>query len=1405
MSAPSTPARSSRVSSAASTPAMRASRSPIELTPRSKVKAILAGAGLSDDSDDEISTKPAAQPVKHTEQSTKSTEPTAKASAPKPTTNIVSSDSEDDDDAPVQRPVGRIAARMLAQAQNNGQDTDEEGGENAYERVKKMLMAGKGKQEASTTEREESLGDAESSSGEELPVRPAATRKIARGIRKPSETPRSATPVSRRSSPGLFMSPSRPSPAKSTADGENAADSDSDIPDPFAKSRLDELVARKRAERKAREEEQKRERQENRRKSKASARKSRREEKQLNGVETDSEDEDDISKKLTQQSRPTRKASKKAIEEMNRETQRMNRNMQLAHQARTKKKYTTKDLFAKFNYGQAKEQEKDTQQSNNTTSSIPVSSEGENLDKETPPSSPPSADEKSQKPTRNNGMDSNEFPGDTVIDIGQEEDSDGELPDLGKVLSQPRKIDKGKGRVGEPVKQTVSNPEVTQPSVPVPLNETRTKAFRVVLPERTVAAHDSDDDDLEIIRDTRFPVFDKIPARKAREPESLLKLRYLAHLTSPSKTRQKGRASMNPAELQDTLQRRAREQAKREKEEKIAELRARGIIVQTEEERETDQLELENLLEKARKEAQELAVKEKEQAKKEGKDVDGDELPDSEDDESYVEEEEDQEQEVDLSGSEDEDENEEEEEEETRTDGDGLLNNEADEDDEELDPEDEDMADARAEDSEREEVSIPIRRSTTVRHRNRVIDDEDEDNEENMSKAILSQFQLQPSTTQDETMAAFGFTDDASLQPQPQPSPDQDETMAAFGFTEAAPAGLSQMFAGTMAEADSQPQGTGPAFDDTQQYSMDYAKDIPLSTIPPYQSTAMDSQDFIIKDSQVAASQAADNGAMDVNIGISQFPSQRGFANTQISDMPDPTQDNSFTMSRTPGRLLRAPTSTFETVDTVVLPEESPVVKKKGRLQRRSEAAVVLSDVDDDQDSAAVADASSDEEFAIAANAFDVMRKGAKKAKKVDAFDKKRSAAKEMVQEQAEESEDEYAGLGGASDEESGGEMDEELKEMIEEGDVRVNEREIAAFYADKERADDEKRINKLYKDINNGGLRRKRGGDFELSDSDDDAAEQRRRKQREFARMRKALLEDENIGKIAENPKKLAFFRALEDHDDNDEMDFLDEPEEDSQSQSISDSQEPAARTETPHLETAAANAPPANPLKRKGTYANENDENRPPAAQRRTKESSFKKPTTIAEIRESVSFLIDEPLVKETQYSDDEDEEDDHAAGPSNAQAARATFTSRRTDRSAIVDRLSLARSTSSNLSEGAPARASNEPMAFHAPATSHVPGFRVPSLLRRVTTNLSATSETGTTTYSNGGSSGGAGAGESVRRGGSKKSNIHYQAREAERKRVVDASEKRRKEGLRKKVSLGGKRSVLGMLGSAGGGFE
>jgi mediator of replication checkpoint protein 1 len=136
------------------------------------------------------------------------------------------------------------------------------------------------------------------------------------------------------------------------------------------------------------------------------------------------------------------------------------------------------------------------------------------------------------------------------------------------------------------------------------------------------------------------------------------------------------------------------------------------------------------------------------------------------------------------------------------------------------------------------------------------------------------------------------------------------------------------------------------------------------------------------------------------------------------------TQDVGFAVPRAPiGRQHVLPS----TSETVLLAS----AEKKGKLRRRASLIAVLSDADDD-----------------APDAFDTLFKGAKRHAAAVEFDKKKSAARNLVEEQAEESEDEYKGIGGASDDESGNEYDEEVAKMIEDGHVDVDEMEIAALHA---------------------------------------------------------------------------------------------------------------------------------------------------------------------------------------------------------------------------------------------------------------------------------------------------------------------------------------------------------------------
>ena len=314
--------------------------------------------------------------------------------------------------------------------------------------------------------------------------------------------------------------------------------------------------------------------------------------------------------------------------------------------------------------------------------------------------------------------------------------------------------------------------------------------------------------------------------------------------------------------------------------------------------------------------------------------------------------------------------------------------------------------------------------------------------------------------------------------------------------------------------------------------------------------------------------------------------------------------------------------------------------------------------------------------------------------------------------------------------------------------------------------------------------LRRKRGAEFDLSDSDDDAEARQRRKRREFAKMRKALLENENVGKIAEDPKKLAFLRAIEDREDEDDLDFLDGAAEDS-FRIEPDTQEDPESQSQPIISDPTVDKrkrPLQDSVPDKGNM-------RPPPVARRTQ--APKKPATLAEIRESVSFLIEEPgSINTAPDPSSSASEDESRHRDENHRNPR-----RRPNPNPIIDRLSLKRAESASAT-------SASRLAFHDPSTSNpsIGGFKVPSLLRRATTtNLTDADNNGITTLATAtteSATGGGEKGEFLRRGGTKRSSVNYFAREFEKSKVIEGVERRRKEEREKQAK--GRMMRLGGLG-------
>jgi mediator of replication checkpoint protein 1 len=289
--------------------------------------------------------------------------------------------------------------------------------------------------------------------------------------------------------------------------------------------------------------------------------------------------------------------------------------------------------------------------------------------------------------------------------------------------------------------------------------------------------------------------------------------------------------------------------------------------------------------------------------------------------------------------------------------------------------------------------------------------------------------------------------------------------------------------------------------------------------------------------------------------------------------------------------------------------------------------------------------------------------------------------------------------------------------------------------------------------------------------------------KRREFAKMRKALFADERVSKIAENPKRAAFLRTLEDRFDDADMIFLDDDIVDAENATSS---QPVANGEESQDATVVPNSQPeasSGALKRKSTME---PQARLPPSLRRTQAVPSKRPTSLAEIRASVSSLIEDPNAMEAKAELDSDSDleiegeglqdsvNDNGKGKEN----HDPFAPRHATKSAVVDRISLKRQASSEMS-------SNTRLAFSA--SSATSAFKVPSLLRRATTNSSTAS-----TASFGGAS------KSDSKAAPKKSKgVAFFTREEERTKDIKEGERKRQERLLKGVE-GRRKAVGGLFG-------
>ncbi|KAK6440922.1 hypothetical protein LTR95_002855 [Oleoguttula sp. CCFEE 5521] len=1117
----------------------------------------------------------------------------------------------------------------------------------------------------------------------------------------------------------------------------------------------------------------------------------------------------EVDRILSDAARPTRKASKRALLEMERETQRMSRQQALAHQMKVKKKFSTTDLFAKFNFRRPSVPSPQGEDSSSAPNSDPIGpSPARSLRRElrsTPPSSPPTPFDK-QKMLVDSGALAK------MVSIRQDTlDSmiadDEELPEIEELIKLSQRPQQHVTAVDEDVGQDVGSKIARWSKKSMP---------RAVGP-------DDDNDDLEILQPMprHLQVFDRVqPAKKAENHSNAIHiLKHLSHIgQNDAKPNRAGtvKPSVHPQVLEAQLRRHAREQAHEAQLERMQELQAKGIIVQSAEDRERESVSFENLLEKARQEAEDLRKSEKAARKEAGEEVAMDASDDESEDGDYA-----------MSGSE-----------------------------EDVEAETNELVDDVAEDSAEDEQDAEIDEDGAEASNG--IHDDVADNE------LLPAAEGRLDVTQSESVEMTplpvrrprkpravldGDEDEATPTTIAQQEDAYEDPFAAFGFGGAgAPKIMSptQAFNATMQT---------PTQEDSQLDSFDM-----LGRVAPMSSMSMPPT-FQSFDADAAADESQTQRATDVETQEVQLNWETQLPETPVPGMArqhsglaetpgwEPTQDPGMASPWSAvrrGQLQRELTldsvleEDNETQPTVQLRvSESPMpsaAHKRGRLTKRK--PVVADDSYEDVLQPSKKDA------------FREMKR--RRIETLGAADRAEAdlELKRMMEDQAEESEDEYAGLGGDDTDMIAPETAEDAA-MIDSSHVEVDERAIAAHFADRQRADDEEATKKLYKDLTTGALRRRTaGGGWDLDEDEDDVAVRRRQiRQREEARKRRLLLQDEGVRDWMEKGKqtkgKDAFLRAIADDDaEIEDVVDLDDQEADEEDAGLPDESQQLQTEAVPApLQEVSGNTPPS-----EADVEVKPIRPRPQERRSRVDDAASSRPTSLLQVRESLSFLLDEPgqanntfidatdagSDSEDEYadgplatdgrvhlvSDDEDEaEEDEAAelarqnsggfapNPKAMEDAalmpppRLPASQRRTPAKPVVgtvlDRLSLKRGNSSSSSSTGSRSAWGNATAVGKPA----------SLLRRATTNMTASgaNERGVTIGHGVRASGDRGVTVGAgTRSGSGKSSFAAQARAEERRAVLEAGAVRKAEATAKVAALR-RAASASMAKMSGGGWE
>lgn len=221
--------------------------------------------------------------------------------------------------------------------------------------------------------------------------------------------------------------------------------------------------------------------------------------------------------------------------------------------------------------------------------------------------------------------------------------------------------------------------------------------------------------------------------------------------------------------------------------------------------------------------------------------------------------------------------------------------------------------------------------------------------------------------------------------------------------------------------------------------------------------------------------------------------------------------------------------------------DDFPAAVHKGRLQVKAEAQAARSAADvqlaggaEAATSEAAADAAksqliADELAAEQLAAFEarIRRKELRARRRRKELERRGIGA--VVEGEAEESEDEWKGIGGADVDESD-QADSEDERMIDNNfNLDLNDEEVRRKFMEQYRVKDHKELEKLMDDIKNHRLtKRARAGkfDIELSDEEDELLMAYRRQKLQEQKLR--LLANQKLQRLSKNDRASAFFESI-------------------------------------------------------------------------------------------------------------------------------------------------------------------------------------------------------------------------------------------------------------------------------------